>query len=94
MGMKSFSTTSLAEIGHREVEKEDKIRELENMLDDQRIIIDNQNRKISELEMARERELSTNNLSNGNGIHNNGAIEQSGEQYKNREDEENEDEIY
>ena len=90
MGMKSFSTTSLAEIGHREVEKEDKIRELENMLDDQRIIIDNQNRKISELEMARETELSTNNITNG--IHD--SIQQSGEQYKNTEDEENEDEIY
>ena len=88
MGMKSFSTTSLAEI--REIEKEDKIRELENMLDDQRIIIDNQNRKISELEMARETELSTNNFSNG--MHD--SIEQSGEQYKNGEDEENGDEIY
>ena len=35
-------------------EKEDKIRELENMLDDQRIIIDNQNRRIEELELKRE----------------------------------------
>ena len=50
MGMKSFSTTSLA----AEIEKEDKIRELENMLDDQRMIIDNQNRRIEELEMKRE----------------------------------------
>lgn len=85
MGMKSFSTTTLADI-----EKEEKIRELENMLDDQRIIIDNQNRKISELEMARETELSTNNITNG--IHD--SIQQSGEQYRNTEDEENEDEIY
>ena len=89
--MKSFSTTSLV----AEIEKEDKIRELENMLDDQRIIIDNQNRKISQLEKARETEFSKNNLTNG--IHNNDAIEQSGEHYKNGEDEENdedEDEIY
>ena len=86
--MKSFSTTSLV----AEIEKEDKIRELENMLDDQRIIIDNQNRKISELEKARETEFSKNNFANGNGIHNNDAIEQSGDHYKNGGDEENEDE--
>ena len=90
MGLKSFSTTSLV----AEIEKEDKIRELENMLDDQRIIIDNQNRKISELEQVRETEFSKNNFANG--MHNNDAIEQSGEHYKNGEDEENEDddEIY
>ena len=90
--MKSFSTTSLV----AEIEKEDKIRELENMLDDQRIIIDNQNRKISQLEKAREAEFSKNNFANGNGMHNNEDIEQSGEHYKNGEDEENEDddEIY
>ena len=86
--MKSFSTTSLV----AEIEKEDKIRELENMLDDQRIIIDNQNRKISELEMARETEFSRNNFTNG--MNNNDAIEQSEDHYKNGHDEENEDEIY
>ena len=85
MGMKSFSTTSLV----AEIEKEDKIRELENMLDDQRIIIDHQNRKISQLEKARETEFSKNNFANG--MHNNDD-EQSGEHYKNGEDEENEDE--
>ena len=88
MGMKSFSTTSLV----AEIEKEDKIRELENMLDDQRIIIDNQNRKISELEMAIETEFSRNNFTNG--MTNNDAIEQSEDHYKNGHDEENEDEIY
>ena len=91
MGIKSFSTTSLVQ----EIEKEDKIRELENMLDDQRIIIKNQNRKISELEMARETEFSKNNNFT-NGTHTNEVIEQSGECYKSREDYENEDdeEIY
>ena len=86
--MKSFSTTSLV----AEIEKEDKIRELENMLDDQRIIIDNQNRKISELEMARETEFSRNNFTNG--MNNNDAIDQSEDHYKSGHDEENEDEIY
>ena len=58
MGMKSFSTTSLA----AELEKEDKIRELE-------IIIDNQSRRIEELEMMREAELSKEDLVNGSGGH-------------------------
>ena len=44
--MKSFSTTSL--VG--ELEKEDRIKELENMLDAQKWRIENQNQRIIELE--------------------------------------------
>ena len=44
--MKSFSTTSL--VG--ELEKEDRIKELENMLDAQKLRIENQNQRILELE--------------------------------------------
>ena len=57
MGMKSFSTTSLV----AEIEKEDRIRELEN-------IIDHQNRRIEELEF-REKVLSKENLVNGDHGH-------------------------
>ena len=41
MGMKSFSTMSIA----AEIEKEDKIRDLENVVDDQRAIIQHQNHR-------------------------------------------------
>ena len=44
--MKSFSTTSLVE----EIEKEDRIKELENMLVTQKSIIDKQFQRIMELE--------------------------------------------
>ena len=65
MGMKSFSTTSLV----AEIEKEDRIRELEN-------IIDHQNRRIEELE--REKVLSKENLVNGE--HDNNIEDQSEDQ--------------
>ena len=46
MGMKSFSTMSIT----AEMEKEDKIRELESVVDDQRSIIEHQNQRIHQLE--------------------------------------------
>ena len=48
MGMKSFSTMSIT----AEMEREDKIRELETVVDDQRSIIEHQNQRIHELEAA------------------------------------------
>ena len=48
--MKSFSTTSLVE----EIEKEDRIKELENMLETQKSIIDKQFQRIMELEKTAE----------------------------------------
>ena len=48
MGMKSFSTMSIT----AEIEKEDKIRELEIVVDDQRTVIENQNLRIQELEVV------------------------------------------
>lgn len=46
--MKSFSTMSIT----AEIEKEDKIRELEIVVDDQRTVIENQNLRIQELEVV------------------------------------------
>ena len=48
--MKSFSTTSLVE----EIEKEDRIKELENKLETQKSIIDKQFQRIMELEKTAE----------------------------------------
>lgn len=46
--MKSFSTMSLT----AEIEKEDKIRELEIVVGDQRAVIESQNLRIQELEVV------------------------------------------
>ena len=46
--MKSFSTMSIT----AEIEKEDKIRELEIVVDDQRTVIETQNLRIQELEVV------------------------------------------
>ena len=48
--MKSFSTTSLIE----ELENEDKIKELENLLEAQKYRIEKQNQRIKELEGIKE----------------------------------------
>ena len=48
MGMKSFSTMSIT----AEIEKEDKIRELETVVGDQRAVIESQNLRIQELEVV------------------------------------------
>ena len=50
MGMKSYSTTSLAS----DLEKEDRIRELEILLDDQRMQIEKQNQRIRDLERVQQ----------------------------------------
>ena len=82
MGMKSFSTMSIT----AEIEKEDKIRELEIVVDDQRAVIENQNLRIQELEVV---------VSDiGNGFHQQNGFtqnhsEQNGEQDENNESETN-----
>ena len=50
LGLKSFSTTSLTE----ELENEDKIKELENLLEAQKYRIEKQNQRIIELEGIKE----------------------------------------
>ena len=79
LGMKSFSTMSIT----GEIEKEDKIRELEIVVDDQRAVIQNQNLRIQELEVAVS-EI-------GNGFHQNGFSQNQSEQNTDREQEENEE---
>ena len=82
MGMKSFSTMSIT----AEIEKEDKIRELEIVVDDQRAVIENQNLRIQELEVV----VSDigNRLHQQNGFSQNHS-EQNGEQDENNESETN-----
>ena len=50
LGIKSFSTTSLT----KELEKEDKIKELENLMEVQKAVIVKQNQRITELEEVNE----------------------------------------
>ena len=47
-----------------EMEKEDKIRELENVVDDQRVIIQHQNQRIQQLEVVVQ-EIGHHNNNNG-----------------------------
>ena len=73
MGMKSFSTMSIT----AEIEKEDKIRELEIVVDDQRAVIENQSQRIQELEVV------VAEIGNGfhqNGVTENGQVQENGEQ--------------
>lgn len=83
MGMKSFSTMSIT----AEIEKEDKIRELEIVVDDQRAVIENQNLRIQELEVV------VSDIGNGfhqqNGFSQNHSEQQNGEQDENNESETN-----
>ena len=53
LGMKSFSATSLT----GDLEKEDKIKELENLLETQKCIIEKQNKRISELEVTEKSQI-------------------------------------
>ena len=60
LGLKSFSTTSLTE----ELENEDKIKELENLLEAQQHRIEKQNQRIIELEGIKENENQIISLAN------------------------------
>ena len=70
-----------------EIEKEDKIRELEIVVDDQRAVIENQNLRIQELEVV------VSDIGNGfhqqNGFSQNHSEQQNGEQGENNESETN-----
>ena len=68
--MKSLSTMSIT----AEMEKEDKIRELENVVDDQRAVIQNQSQRIHELEVVVQEIGNNNNVNNMNGgVYKNGT---------------------
>ena len=64
--MKSFSTTSLVE----EIEKEDRIRELENMVETQKSIIEKQFQKIMVLEESTANMTVSNDLTSNSGLSN------------------------
>ena len=64
--MKSFSTTSLVE----EIEKEDRIRELENMVETQKSIIEKQFQKIMVLEEGTTNVIVSNNMTSNSGLPN------------------------
>ena len=76
--MKSFSTMSLT----AEIEKEDKIRELEIVVGDQRAVIESQNLRIQELEVV---------VSDiGNGFHQQSGFSQNQEQQNGEQGEDKE----
>ena len=81
--MKSFSTTSL--IG--ELEKEDKMKELESLLETQKCIMEKQNQRIQELE-----EIKTNQTKISHEINVKPIYEEKGEMYS-PEDSKKDDEI-
>jgi hypothetical protein len=81
--LKSFSTTSLTE----ELENEDKIKELENLLEAQKYRIEKQNQRIIELEGVKENENQISSMDNTGLI-----IEEDDEQKWSVEDSKNDDE--
>ena len=82
--MKSLSTMSIT----AEMEKEDKIRELENVVDDQRAVIQNQSQRIHELEVVVQEIGNNNNVHNVNGeLYKNGTDDN--DEYANEEIETN-----
>lgn len=82
--MKSLSTMSIT----AEMEKEDKIRELENVVDDQRAVIQNQSQRIHELEVVVQEIGNNNNVHNVNGgVYKNGTDDN--DEYANEEIETN-----
>ena len=83
LGLKSFSTTSLTE----ELENEDKIKELENLLEAQKYRIDKQNQRIIELEGIKQNEIQIISICNTGPI-----IEEDEEQKWPAEDSKDEDE--